>query len=239
MQKKKAKKVLAKGKKEIGWKSTQVSADDFLTDPEHHGYAPWKGTITPPLPKVQKASLGERIRSVRELRGLTLKDLSSRTGISLSTLKQIEANKIIPPLGELIKLGKALEMKMGYFISPGVEKAMTVVRADNRKPVSRFGTRKSARYGYFYESLAPEKANRFMEPFLITMVPSAIKELSTHDGQEFIFVLEGEMQAQVGDQVEILHPGDAIYYDSQIPHLVKCAGQKTTKILAVLYTGSK
>ncbi|MGQ9694327.1 MAG: helix-turn-helix domain-containing protein [Thermodesulfobacteriota bacterium] len=239
MKKNKAKKVLAKGKKKIVWKSTHGSGEDFLTDPEHHGYTQGKEITYPALPKGPKVSLGERIRSVRELRGLTLEDLSSRTGIGVSTLKQIEANKLIPPLGELIKLGKALEMKMGYFISPGVEKSMTVVRADNRRPVSRLGAKKSALYGYFYESLAAEKANRFMEPFLITMVPSEIKELSTHDGQEFIFVLEGEMRAQVGDQVEILHPGDAIYYDSQVPHLVKCAGQKTTKILAVLYTGSK
>jgi hypothetical protein len=54
--------------------------------------------------------------------------------------------------------------------------------------------KKSEQYGYFYESLAPEKADRFMEPFLITMVPSEVKELSSHDGQEFIFVLEGEMR---------------------------------------------
>ena len=146
---------------------------------------------------------------------------------------------MIPPLGELIKLGKALEMKMGYFISPGVEKPMTVVHSDKRQVVSRHGKKKSEQYGYFYESLAPEKADRFMEPFLITMVPSAVKELSSHDGQEFIFVLEGEMRAQVGDQVEILKPGDAVYYDSSYPHLVKCHGDKPAKILAVLYTGSK
>ncbi len=78
-----------------------------------------------------------------------------------------------------------------------------------------------------------------MEPFLITMVPSEVKELSTHDGQEFIFVLEGEMRAQVRDQVEILRPGDAVYYDSTNPHLVKCHGDKPAKILAVLYTGIK
>lgn len=213
--------------------------EDLLTDPTHHGYEEWKGAISPDLPKAKRESLGERLRLARELRGLTLKDLSTRTGISVATLRQIEANKIIPPLGELIKLGKAVEMKMGYFISPGVEKPVTVVRADSRRPIARFGAKRSARYGYFYESLAAEKANRFMEPFLITMVPSEVKELSAHDGQEFIFVLEGKMQAQIGDHVEILHPGDAIYYDSQIPHLVKCAGQQTTKILAVLYTGSQ
>ena len=206
---------------------------DLLTDPSHH-------RIPVPLAKVpSRHTLGSRIHEARELRGLTLQDLSSRTGISLETLEKVEANKMIPPLGELIKLGKALEMKMGYFISPGVEKPMTVVHSDKRRVVSRHGKKKSEQYGYFYESLAPEKADRFMEPFLITMVPSEVKDLSTHDGQEFIFVLEGEMSAQVGDQVEILKPGDAVYYDSSNPHLVKCQGDKPTKILAVLYTGSK
>lgn len=206
---------------------------DLLTDPSHH-------RIPGPPPKgPSRQTLGSRIHEARHLRGLTLQDLSSRTGISLETLEKVEANKMIPPLGELIKLGKALEMKMGYFISPGVEKPMTVVHSDKRPVVSRHGKKKSERYGYFYESLAPEKADRFMEPFLITMVPSEVKELSSHDGQEFIFVLEGEMRAQVGDQAEILKPGDAVYYDSSHPHLVKCHGDKPTKILAVLYTGSK
>ncbi len=206
---------------------------DLLTDPSHHRIP------VPPAKVPSRHTLGSRIHEARELRGLTLQDLSSRTGISLETLEKVEANKMIPPLGELIKLGKALEMKMGYFISPGVEKPMTVVHSDKRRVVSRHGKKKSEQYGYFYESLAPEKADRFMEPFLITMVPSEVKDLSTHDGQEFIFVLEGEMSAQVGDQVEILKPGDAVYYDSSNPHLVKCQGDKPTKILAVLYTGSK
>ena len=206
---------------------------DLLTDPSHH-------RVPGPPPKgPSRQTLGSRIHEARQLRGLTLQDLSSRTGISLETLEKVEANKMIPPLGELIKLGKALEMKMGYFISPGVEKPMTVVHSDKRRVVSRHGKKKSEQYGYFYESLAPEKADRFMEPFLITMVPSDVKELSTHDGQEFIFVLEGEMRAQVGQQVEILKAGDAVYYDSSHPHLVKCHGEKPAKILAVLYTGSK
>ncbi|MDI6753863.1 MAG: XRE family transcriptional regulator [Thermodesulfobacteriota bacterium] len=207
---------------------------DLLTDSAH-----LKMGVPAGVSPKEKEYLGDRIRKAREMRGLTLKDLSSRTGISVAALKKVEANETIPPLGELIKLGKAVEMKMGYFISPGVEKPMTVVRAESRPAVSRYGKARSEQYGYAYESLAPEKANRFMEPFLITMVPSEMKELSTHDGQEFIFVLEGEMKAQVGDQMEVLRPGDAVYYDSSCPHLVKCAGNKPAKILAVLYTGIK
>jgi quercetin dioxygenase-like cupin family protein len=75
-----------------------------------------------------------------------------------------------------------------------------------------------------------------MEPFLVTLVPAETEEeRSTHDGQEFIYVLEGIMEVRLGEEIHILDPGDAIYYDSTVPHLVKCHGNTATKILAVLY----
>ena len=187
----------------------------------------------------ERGYLGERIRKAREMRGLTLEDISSRTGIDVDTLKRMESGKMTPPLGQLIRLGKALDMKMGYFISPGVDKPMTVVRTDKRQPISRYGEKRSEQYGYAYESLAPEKGNRLMEPFIVTLLPTDTEELSTHDGQEFLFVLDGEMKVQVGDQIEFLRSGDAVYYDSNQPHLVKSVGGNKTTILAVLYAGSK
>jgi transcriptional regulator with XRE-family HTH domain len=185
-----------------------------------------------------KESLGDRIRRVREIRGLTIQDLSSRTGIDIDTLGRIESSKVIPALGQLVRLGKALDMKMGYFISPGIDKPMTVVRKRQRRLVSRYGEAKSMLYGYSYESLAPDKANRLMEPFIVSLVPTETKELSTHAGQEFLYVLQGEIKVQVGDRVDSLKSGDAVYYDSNQPHLVRCAGTIPAKILAVLYTGS-
>ena len=186
----------------------------------------------------RKESLGDRIRRVREMRGLTIKDLSSRTGIDIDTLERTESGEMIPALGQLARLGRALDMKMGYFISPGIDKPMTVVRKDKRQPISRYGEMKSMQYGYFYESLAPEKADRLMEPFIVTLVPTETEEFSTHAGQEFLYVLEGEMKVQVRDRIEFLKPGDAVYYDSSQPHLVRCIGTNVTKILAVLYMGS-
>ncbi len=205
---------------------------DFLTAPS--------GAAAPRALKEETGgSLGERIKKARESRGLTLKDIRSRTGISANVLKQVESNELTPPLGQLIKLGKALDMKMGYFISPGVDKPLTVVRKDQRRMVSRYGEKKSAVYGYYYESLAAEKGNRVMEPFIVTLLPTGKEELSTHDGQEFIFVLNGEMKVQVGKQVEVLQAGDCVYYDSNKPHYVGTVGKKKTTILAVLYAGSK
>jgi len=204
--------------------------DDFLTDVAH--VAPLKEV------EEEKESLSDRIRMVREMRGLTIKDLSSRTGIDTETLIRIESGKVIPALGQLVKLGKALDMKMGYFISPGIDEPLTVVRKHERRSVSRYGEAKSMLYGYSYESLAPDKANRLMEPFIVSLVPTQIREFSTHAGQEFIYVLEGEIKVQVGDRADSLKPGDAVYYDSNQPHSVRCVGTTPAKVLAVLYAGS-
>ena len=188
---------------------------------------------------VGKRGLGQRIREVREMRELSLEDLSSRSGIPVATLEHVESDRAIPPLGELVRLGKALEMEMGYFISAGVDRPMCVVRAESRPKVARRSKKVSEKYGYVYESLAAEKAHRFMEPFLVTLVPTEFAKPSTHDGQEFLFVLEGRIRVKVGGEVEVLRPGDAVYYDSSQPHLVKCDGKEPAKILAVIHAGEK
>jgi quercetin dioxygenase-like cupin family protein/ribosome-binding protein aMBF1 (putative translation factor) len=180
--------------------------------------------------------VGVRVRKVREARGLTLQDVSRRTDLDVATLSSIEEGTLAPPLGVIIRLAKALEMKMGYFISGEEQRPFTIVRHHDRKVVSRYDSSKGKYYGYEFESLAPYKKDRHMEPFLVTLEPAPTEhERSTHDGQEFIFVLRGEMEVRLGDEIHVLGPGDSIYYDSNVPHLVKCHGTETTKILAVLY----
>ena len=183
-----------------------------------------------------QVNVGERVRGVREKRGLTLQDISQRTDIEVSLLEEIESGAVAPPLGTVIKLAKALEMKMGYFISGEESRPYTIVRRGDRKVISRYDSKKEKHYGYEFESLAPHKKDRHMEPFMVTLEPTGTEEeRSTHDGQEFIYVLEGNMKVLYGEETYILEPGDAVYYDSTVPHLVKCQGDKKTKILAVLY----
>ncbi len=182
-------------------------------------------------------NVGERVRRVRNDRDLTLEDISQRTGLDVSLLERIEDGSVAPPLGTVIKLAKALDLKMGYFISGEEGKPYTVVRKSDRKVVSRYNSKRSKYYGYGYESLAPQKKDRHMEPFLVSLEPSeSDEERSTHDGQEFIYVLEGVMEVRLGDEVYVLEPGDSIYYDSTVPHLVKNHGNQLTRILAVLYS---
>ncbi|MFN3534172.1 MAG: helix-turn-helix domain-containing protein [Desulfatiglandales bacterium] len=180
----------------------------------------------------------ERIHRIRTEKGLTLEDLSSRAGIDVKLLRDIEQGEVLPTLGDAIKIAKALDMKMGYLISGKESRPFTIVRADEGKEVSRHSTQKQKAYGYTYFSLAPHKRDRQMEPFIVNLLPTSIdEERSTHDGQEFIYVLEGELAVYLESELHILRPGDAIYYDSTTPHLVKCHGDRPTRILAVLYTG--
>jgi len=220
----------------------QEAYEDFLTEISHQfarseEEKDFMESISPEAPKEDiRANVGERVKEVREKRGLSLKDVSQRTDIDVAMLSQIEGGVVAPPLGTIIRLAKALEMKMGYFISGEEDRPYTIVRRDDRKVVSRYDSKKAKYYGYEYESLAPHKKDRHMEPFLVTLEPAETEEeRSTHDGQEFIFVLQGQVEVRLGEETHILDPGDAIYYDSTVPHLVKSHGKKTTKILAVLY----
>jgi transcriptional regulator with XRE-family HTH domain len=217
--------------------------EDFLTEISHQfarseQEKDFMESIRPEVPEEHiTASVGERVSQVRDKRGLSLEDVSQRTGIDVSMLSQIEEGAVAPPLGTIIKLAKALEMRMGYFISGEEDRPYTIVRHSDRKVVSRYDSKKAKYYGYEYESLAPHKKERHMEPFLVTLEAAETEEeRSTHDGQEFIFVLQGQMEVRLGEELHILDPGDAIYYDSTVPHLVKAHGKKPTKILAVLYT---
>jgi quercetin dioxygenase-like cupin family protein/DNA-binding XRE family transcriptional regulator len=208
--------------------------DEKKRDPETDRY---EDLLTGKIPSEGEIILkvGESVKEIREKKGLSLKDIFQRTGLQPEFLMDVEKGKISPPLGAIIKLAKALEMKMGYFISGAENLPYTVVRKNDHKLISRYDSKKSQTYGYEFISLAPHKKDRHMEPFLVTLEPSNIEERSTHDGQEFIFVLEGTMEVHLGEKTHLLEPGDAIYYDSTVSHLVKCHGRDKVKILAVLY----
>jgi transcriptional regulator with XRE-family HTH domain len=224
---------MSKKRPEDAYKDFLEDIGQFSSEKDQRRKPAVPGDTEPDKP----VSIGERVRMVREEKGLTIEDIYQRTGLSPEYLEQIEADKVAPPLGALIKMAKALDMKLGRFISTGEVKPFTVVRKDERRVISRYTSTQGDQYGYTYESLAPDKKDRHMEPFMVTLVPSkAKKEVSTHAGQEFIYVLEGAMEVTLEDYSDVLYPGDSIYYDSTIPHLVRCHGDKKTVILAVLYT---
>jgi transcriptional regulator with XRE-family HTH domain len=186
----------------------------------------------------EEIHVGEKIKSLRETKGLSLKEIADLTGFSTALLSQMENHLVSPSLGTLIKLAKAFGVKVGDFLGETQGEPFSIVRKDERKKISRFASKDGVKYGYSYESLGFDKKDRHMEPFIVTLEPATIKtsKTSVHDGEEFIFVLDGEMEVILGSHTDVLYPGDSIYYDSTIPHRVQCHHDKITKILAVLYS---
>lgn len=199
-----------------------------------------KGDIMEEKRDYGEIRVGERVKALREQKGLSLKELADLTGFSTALLSQMENHLVSPSLGTIIKLAKALEVRVGDFLGETEGEPFAIVRKDERKTISRFASKEGVKYGYSYESLGFEKKNRHMEPFIVTLEPATVKasKTSVHDGEEFIFVLEGEMEVVLGNHTDVLYSGDSIYYDSNIPHRVQCHQDKVTKILAVLYTAS-
>jgi transcriptional regulator with XRE-family HTH domain len=185
---------------------------------------------------MSEIKVGEKIKEFREAKGMSLTELAEKTGFSSAFISQIENHLISPPLGALIKISHALNLEMGRFFGQTTQAPFTIVRSSERQLTSRVASKEGVRYGYTYESLAPEKVNRHMEPFIVTLEPVTAGQPYSHEGEEFIYVLEGEVKIQLADYSDILYPGDCIYYDSIVPHRVDTATDSPAKILAVIYS---
>ncbi len=183
----------------------------------------------------QNSTIGEKIKGLRIEQGLSIEDVSKGSGISTEIISGIEDQQISPPLGNIISLANTFEVTVGEIFGDSADSPFCIVRSDTRKAVSRFSsTGKSGRYSY--ESLGHQKQNRHMEPLLVTLTPSEDPyEPNQHVGEEIIFVLEGQVEVKLSEHTDILTPGDSIYYDSKLPHVVSCHGEDPATILAVIY----
>lgn len=181
-------------------------------------------------------AVGERIKALREQKGLTLDELAKLTGFEVELLSNIETNKVQPQLGTMIKLSKALDSAFGRLVSGVGEKLYSITRKKEQKIISRSTARKGQRQIYVYKSLAPEVKGRHMEALIVTLEENPDKDMSIHEGEEFIYVLDGIVMLHIGEDQYDLEPGDSAYYLSTTPHLVAAKSGKAT-ILAVLYEG--
>ncbi|MCD4678107.1 MAG: XRE family transcriptional regulator [Desulfobacula sp.] len=178
--------------------------------------------------------VGKRIKQVREERGISIEDLSNLTGFDISRLKDIESGQEKPQLGTVMKLSKALDSAVGHLVSGLGTKLFSITRKDERKQISRSSSKTGKQNVYSYMSLAPEVQGRHMEALIVQLEKSEDKEISVHNGEEFVFVLEGVANLTIGKDTYDLEPGDSAYYLSTTSHFITAKTDKAT-ILAVLY----
>ena len=182
--------------------------------------------------------VGFKIKSVRESKNISIDEIAERSGLSKEQIISIESDENLPSLGPLIKIARALGVRLGTFLDDNDELGPVVCRASEREDSISFSNDSSdARKHMEYHSLAKQKAGRHMEPFIIDIQPSEEKnfKLSAHEGEEFIYVMSGEVEIDYGKQKYTLAEGDSIFYDSIVMHHVHGVAGKSAKILAVVY----
>ncbi len=219
------------GKLDLSRKDFMAAVDELATSGEGDVTALADQPV--PIDGHQKAALyGERIRSAREWKGFTLDEVALKTGIDRVQLEKVEEGRAMLALGQLIQVAKVLSLRLADVISRGQE-PFTVVRAGERRSFARGGDQEGE-HGYEFESLAPKKKGKAMEPFVVTLYPLEGLKASSHEGQEFLYVLEGRIAVSLEGRETLLDPGDSIYYDSHDTHLVQAHGDKPARIVAVL-----
>jgi len=176
--------------------------------------------------------VGQRIKELREKKGISIEDLSKLTGFSTQKLQDIEDGVDNPQLGVVMKLSKSLDSAVGRLVSGVGTSLYSITRKNERKEISRSGKAKKSLYSYM--SLAPEVQGRHMEALIVQLEENPEKDLSVHDGEEFIYVLDGIAKLVVGNDTYDLEPGDSAYYLSTTQHQI-CAKKEKATILAVLY----
>jgi transcriptional regulator with XRE-family HTH domain len=188
--------------------------------------------------------IGEKIKSIRELKNISVQDMADRTGLSEEQIRRIEGNEVFPSLAPLIKIARTLGVRLGTFLDDQPELGPVVCRrevVDGQEGIGFANNAVSKHRFMTYHALSADKSGRHMEPFLIDMKPAgddvADFDFSSHEGEEFIFVMEGSVEISYGKNTYTLHEGDSIYYDSIVAHHVHVAGsERPARILGVIYT---
>jgi len=185
---------------------------------------------------------GEHIAELRKTYSISREILAERSGIPVELIEKIEAEGHIPDLAPLIKIARALGVRLGTLLDDHEELGPVITRVGEAASSVRFVTglpEPSAvkdHQGLHFKALAADKNGRHMEPFIVDIESDAKQEKSAHEGEEFIHVMEGNLLLEYGTVKETLKTGDSVYYDSIVPHRVLSADSNSVRILAVIYT---
>ncbi len=185
--------------------------------------------------------IGVKIRQIREDRGMSKKELAEASQSSVELIEDIECGALIPSLTPLLKIARAMGVRLGTFLDDAPHSGPFMVKSGKSDNVIRFSGQglddHSDKTALEFYSLAYGKGDRHMEPFIIDIHPPEDNEykLSSHEGEEFLYVLQGKIEVIYGQEKYELEASDSIYYDSVVPHYVY-AKEKDSKMLAVVYT---
>jgi transcriptional regulator with XRE-family HTH domain len=181
------------------------------------------------FPMNEKA-IGANIRRIRLQSKQTLAETSKKANLTKSALSKIETGQISPPISTLIRIAKAIKVPVvELFVDEQQQPPYVLTRKDK----GRILTRDGSKFGYSYESLALEKSDKYVEPFVLTVSPDDPPGQFHHSGQEFIYMLSGCLEVTVCEETMKLRTGDSLYFDSSHVHKLQAIGKRKARFICV------
>jgi transcriptional regulator with XRE-family HTH domain len=182
----------------------------------------------------KESKAGERVRTYRERLDMSIYDLSQKSGISEDVINSIEKGEVLPALGVLTKLSRALGQRLGTFMDDQFKPDPIITRAKDldAQEVAKEGTNV---LGYASHSLALGKPDRHMDPFRIEFAADGIDEASSHEGEELIICISGKVKLTYGNESTVLEPGDTAYYNSVVKHTLESADGNPASIYGIVF----
>jgi transcriptional regulator with XRE-family HTH domain len=182
---------------------------------------------------IAERRIGERIKRLRLKKSMGLVELGRHTGLSASFLSQLETGRVVPTLRNLARIAMVFSKDLSYFFEPEAHTLFRVHKKAERVRLPQSGVDNPT---YFFESLAYMVPDRSLDPYYAEFIPlKGIGDIRphVHPGYEFLYVLEGSLEIKHGDKVNIVEPGDSVYFDASTPHSYRCAGKESAIALIV------
>jgi transcriptional regulator with XRE-family HTH domain len=182
--------------------------------------------------------IGQAVKAMRSKSHLTIQDLAAKTGLPKGLIAEIEDGETVPPVATLLKLANALNVGMAAFFEAGEEtEAVSVTRKGERARIKRRPHHHEGEVDYIYESLETKKPGKHMEPLLVEFMPMETADMvfTSHEGEEFLYLLSGKLEFRSDERVEVLQPGDAIYFESERNHSFRSLSGKSSKAIVVVW----
>jgi quercetin dioxygenase-like cupin family protein len=170
--------------------------------------------------------VGKRIRKIRLKKKISLDRIANETGCAIDSLKKIESGAEIPPVGTLLQISRALRIDSGELLQEQESNLKQRIKAYTKRTDS-----------YAYQTLTPGAENKHLKAFLVTIDPmQRHKGVGyQHEGEEFVYVLDGKVEVLVGEHLNTLKKGDSLHFNSGIRHQLKNIDKKKAELLVVIY----
>lgn len=171
--------------------------------------------------------VGQKIKAYRLEKDISLDTIANETGFSVERLKQIESGDITPPVGALLQISRALKIDSSLLLEAQKESL--------KKRVKEY-TKRTEHYAY--NTLTPGAENKHLKAFRVIIDPfqDHTGVGYHHEGEEFSYVLRGNIEITVGENVNKLGPGDSLHFNSGIQHNLKNVGNDVAELLVVIYS---